>query len=113
MNAKVPETALIYATSPDEPTATSIAKALVSEGLAACVNVIPGMTSVYQWEGAVQTEREFAMIMKAAGPRVKELIERFVALHPYDVPAIVAIPVVAGNDPFVDWVAQQTGQNAR
>ncbi len=97
---------LLYSTAPDEKAADEIATALVAEGAAACVNIVPGMRSVYRWEGKVETANEVMLFVKttaASAGRAGAIIRR---LHPYDVPAITALTVDENrsSDEFCDWV---------
>lgn len=94
--------------APDE--ASSLARALVEEGLCACVNVLPAVRSVYRWEGAIHDEPECTLIIKVAKGGVQALRERLVALHSYDVPEVVvlAVDAEASHGPYVDWVREQT-----
>jgi periplasmic divalent cation tolerance protein len=95
--------------SPDE--SARLGRALVEEGLAACVNVLPGVTSYYTWEGAVQADTEHTLLIKVAADRVAALSDRIRALHSYDVPEIVVLDVdVAASDPaYVAWVREASG----
>ena len=104
------EAKLFYATAPDQATASKIAEILVSERLAACVNVLPGMTSVYEWQGKIEKSREVAMIIKSTEARAKDLLARFIALHPYETPAIVALELdsTGSSSAFLDWIALST-----
>ena len=90
--------------SPDE--APALARALVSEGLAACVNLIPGVTSIYRWERAVHEDAETTMLIKVAAEGVEALSARIRALHSYDTPEIVVLPVdvEASDASYVAWV---------
>jgi periplasmic divalent cation tolerance protein len=97
-------TALVSA--PDTETAESIGRALVDEGLAACVSVIPGMISVYRWEGEVRRDDETLMIAKTTEARAGALRERVVQLHPYDVPEVLVLDVVAGHEAYLRWVRE-------
>ncbi len=91
--------------------ADRIASALVTEGLAACVNAFPGVTSTYRWEGALCREPETALWIKVTAERVGPLTERLRALHPYALPEIVVLPVdVGASDPrYVAWVRASSG----
>lgn len=91
-------------TFPDEEVAARIARALVEEQLAACVNLVPGLRSIYRWQGAVQDDREVLGIAKTTRARVEALRRRVVELHPYQVAEVIALPVVAGHLPYLDWV---------
>lgn len=101
----VPDSPLIaLSTCPDETTAAEIARVLVSEGLAACVNRVPGVRSTYFWDGRLQDDAEVLLIVKTTAERLSELTARLTALHPYEVPELVAMAVQAGNERYLDWV---------
>ena len=99
---------LLYVTAPDAEVAGRLARHVVEAGLAACANVLPEITSVYRWQGAVETARECALIVKTTEARTGEAIACLRAAHPYDVPAIVALPVMAGHPAFLDWVRTES-----
>lgn len=80
----------------------------MAEHLAACVNIVERISSVYFWEGEVKSDVENLMIIKTAPDRVAALRERLVAAHPYDVPEVIALPVVEGHAPYLDWVVAST-----
>ena len=99
---------LVLSTLPDRERALGLARALVEGGIAACVNVLPGCTSIYRWQGAVETADEVPVLIKtrqSAYPRVEQTIRR---LHPYEVPEIVAVPVAAGLPAYLEWVCAET-----
>ena len=106
-----PETAVCVAltTCPDEGTARRIASALVDERLAACVNVIPDLTSVYRWEGVVETASECLLLVKTRRERLEDLRRRLEELHPYDLPELVALPVEGGSSAYLRWVVEESG----
>jgi periplasmic divalent cation tolerance protein len=87
--------------------AARIGKTLVQERLAACVNIIDGMRSLYEWGGSLQDDREVVMIVKTRSGRVAELTEAVKAIHSYDCPCIVELPVSGGNSAFLDWIGKQ------
>jgi periplasmic divalent cation tolerance protein len=91
-------------TCPDEATAKSIAQALVSERLATCVNRLAGATSTYFWDGRLQEAAEILLIIKTTAARQAELASRLKALHPYELPELVILPVTGGNEPYLQWV---------
>jgi periplasmic divalent cation tolerance protein len=95
---------LALSTCPDEDSARRIAAALVAERLAACVNRVPGLQSTYFWDGHLQDEPEILLIIKTTAGRLTALVERLKALHPYELPELVAIPVEGGNERYLDWV---------
>ncbi len=88
--------------------AERLAETLVREKLAACVNVLPGVTSLYRWQGAVQRDSEVLLIVKTRRPLLAQLTARVRALHSYHVPEIVALPIVAGSEPYLHWLAEAT-----
>ncbi len=95
-------------TTPSEEEARNIGKTLVEERLAACVNLLPGMQSIYRWEGRLEEAHETVLIAKTAGGSVKALIARVKALHSYEVPCIICLPIVGGNAEFLEWIQEQT-----
>src|SRR5688572_11867087 len=95
---------LALTTCPDEASAEAIALALVQERLAACVNRISGVHSTYFWDARLQNEAEILLIMKTTAGRLDELRERLSALHPYELPELMAIEVAGGNERYLDWV---------
>ena len=99
----------IFMTAPDGAEAERMGRALVEERLAACANVVPGVVSVYRWEGRVQRDEEALVILKTTGEGVPALKARAVELHPYDVPEFLALPVVDGHQPYLDWVRGEVG----
>lgn len=103
----MPATAVlvVLVTAPSGEVAERIVTAAVEEGLAACGNIVPGLTSIYRWEGAVQREREVLITFKTVRTMVDRLMTRVAELHPYDVPEALALPVEAGLDPYMTWVA--------
>jgi periplasmic divalent cation tolerance protein len=91
-------------TCPSVEIADRIAQALVSERLAACVNQIPGVTSTYLWQDTVQTDAEVLLIIKTTEPGFDALSTRLPTLHPYELPEVIAIPVCAGVENYLDWI---------
>ena len=105
------ELCLVYMTAGSAEEAALISDALVTEHLAACVNLIEGMTSIYRWEGKVQREAETVMIAKTTNGRVAALSERVKEMHSYDCPCIVALPINSGNADFLTWISNQVKLN--
>lgn len=99
----------IYMTAGSKDEARKIGKELVAARLAACVNILDDMNSIYMWQGEIQDDSEVVMIAKTIEDRVPALIEKVKALHSYDCPCIVAIPVSGGNQAFLDWIAAEVG----
>jgi periplasmic divalent cation tolerance protein len=103
------DAALCYVSLGSREDAHTIARTLVEERLAAAVNVLPGMRSVYRWQGALEAADEVLLIAKTTTALVPRLCARVVALHGYDCPAVVAVPVIGGNPDYLAWIAAQTG----
>ncbi len=99
---------MIYITAADREEARRIAETLVSERLAAGVNILDGVNSLYRWKGEIRDEREAVLIAKTTEALVPDLVERVKALHSYECPCIVSLPVAAGNPAFLEWVAAET-----
>lgn len=93
-------------TCPDEKTARSIAASLVQERLATCVNRVPGVASTYFWDGRLQDESEILLIIKTSAGRVAELQGRLKELHPYELPELIVLPVIGGNEGYLQWVRE-------
>lgn len=98
-----------FCTCPDAQVAGDIAEALIGEGHAACANVIPGLTSVYYWEGEVHRDPETLLVMKTSAVAWQRLQDTIQRLHPDDVPEIIAVPVDRGLPAYLEWVGEQTG----
>ncbi len=99
---------LVYITSENKAEAKRIGRALVEERLAACANVIDGMTSIYRWQGKVCEDSEAVLIAKTTATRLPALTERVKVLHGYDCPCVAAVPITGGNSDFIDWISAQT-----
>lgn len=98
----------VYVTVGSREEALAIARAVVERRLAACANVINAATSVYWWQGKVQTDVEAVMVLKSVASRVTELVETIRSLHSYDCPAISVLPIESGNPAYLDWIAAET-----
>lgn len=99
---------LFYITAGGAEEASLIARVLVEERLCACANVIGPVRSFYRWDGKVQDAQEFVIMGKTGADRVAALSERVKALHSYDTPCVVAVPIEGGNQAFLDWVTAST-----
>jgi periplasmic divalent cation tolerance protein len=100
---------VVLVTAPTAERAAELARALVEERLAACGNVVPAIRSIYRWEGKVQDEAEALLVLKTTRARFDALRARVLALHPYEVPEVVALAVDAGSAPYLAWIAAETG----
>ena len=87
--------------------AERIARALVDERLAACVNIVPGAVSIYRWKGNVEQEPEQILMIKTLAERVDALKRRLLELHPYELPEVVVIPIVGGHAAYLEWIEEQ------
>lgn len=103
---------LVYTTFPTLEDAKKAGRVLVERRLAACVNVFPQMTSIYEWEGEVEEDGEIAMIVKTTSLRSEEVLEEIQRQHPYSVPARLVLPVTGGGDDFLKWIGVQCGASA-
>lgn len=99
---------LVLTTLPADADAAAFATALVDAHLAACVNLLPPMESVYRWDGRVQRDPERQLIIKTSRERVATLWQRVRELHPYDVPEYIVLPVVDGNEAYLRWIGEST-----
>lgn len=99
---------VLYITVPNREEGIAIGRALVDENLAACANVIDGLTSIFRWEGQVQEDGEALLIAKTERALIDAASDLVKMEHSYDCPCIVAIPIVGGNQQFIDWIAAET-----
>lgn len=97
---------VVLITAPNEEVGRSLAHTLVEEGLAACVNLVPGLTSIYRWEGKVVEDKEVLLLVKTTTFAFPRLKERVLALHPYTVPEMVALPIAEGHGPYLEWLRE-------
>ena len=101
---------VVFCTCPDETVARQLATGLVEQRLAACVNVLPPIRSIYRWQGSVHDDSESLVMIKTARARYAALERWLHEHHPYDVPEVIAVPVESGLPAYLDWVAQETKQ---
>ena len=93
-------------TVPDKALGEKIAQALVEEQLAACVNLLPGVSSTYRWEGQVETASECLLLIKTDAEHFNTLKQRIKALHSYELPEIIALPIEAGSSEYLKWISE-------
>ena len=98
----------LYVTAGSREDAGTLARALIEARLAACANIIPGVTSVYRWQDAVQEDAECVVVFKTRQDLVPAATEKILAVHPYDCPCVVALPIQGGNPAFLDWIRSET-----
>jgi periplasmic divalent cation tolerance protein len=95
---------IVLCTVPDRDSAEQIATTLVAESLAACVNIVPGLTSVYRWKGAIETEAELLLVIKSSREVFTALRDRITALHSYELPEVIAVPIRDGLPAYLEWI---------
>ena len=105
------ECIFIYVTVETEVEAEKIGRALVEERLAACINIIPGMRSIYRWQGKLEQGNEVVLIAKSQAALFETIVQRVKAMHSAEIPCIVAMPIVQGAADFLDWIGQNVAQN--
>lgn len=101
-------TVVALSTAPSREVAERVASTVVEERLAACANIVPGITSIYRWQGEVQKDVETLIVFKTTERVLAALERRIVELHPYDVPELVSLPVGGGHEPYLAWVRAET-----
>ncbi len=99
---------IVLITTSSDSEAEKIARSLVDEQLAACANIVPGMRSLFFWDGKIQDERETLLICKSRSPLMNKIIGKVKALHSYSVPEIIALPIIAGSPDYLAWVRETT-----
>ncbi len=99
---------VVYVTAPNEDEALKIARAVVGEGLAGCVNIVKGIRSIYVWEGKIEDDTEVLMIIKTDTSLFRRLASRVKELHSYTVPEVIALPVLDGSEDYLAWLKEVT-----
>lgn len=103
-----PEYVIVLTTLPADADGRALGRTLVEERLAACVNLLPPMDSVFRWEGQIEEDREQQLVMKTSHGRLAALWDRIRELHPYEVPEFVVVPILDGNEAYLRWVGEST-----
>jgi periplasmic divalent cation tolerance protein len=103
------ELVMALTTLPGDFDATALAQDLVGSGLAACVNILPGVRSVYTWDGVPQVDQEQQLLIKTTTDQVDALWEELKSRHPYEVPEFLVVPVIDGNEDYLRWVERSIG----
>jgi periplasmic divalent cation tolerance protein len=101
---------VLFCSCANEAEARRIAEALVESRLAACVNLLSGIQSIYRWEGEVETAREVLLLIKSRNERWDELRARITELHSYDTPEIIAVPITAASEKYLNWIGHETSR---
>lgn len=102
---------LVLTNCPDEATANALALAVLEDKLAACVNLLPSIQSVYRWRGAIESAVEIPLLIKSTAANYPALEAKIRELHPYDVPEIIALPITHGLPAYLDWLSAETRQD--
>ncbi|XP_058811545.1 protein CutA homolog isoform X3 [Topomyia yanbarensis] len=97
---------IAYVTTPNENSAKTLARLLVERKLAACVNIIPGIMSIYEWEGKINEDQEQLLMIKTRTSRVNELSKFVRDNHPYSVAEVISVPIENGNPPYLEWLSK-------
>ncbi|MBT8491636.1 MAG: divalent-cation tolerance protein CutA [Deltaproteobacteria bacterium] len=105
----MPKVQVVLCTFPDPEAAAQAARALVSEGLVACANLLPALRSIYRWEGEIKDDPETLAVFKTTESRFADMEARLAQLHPYDVPEILGVDVNGGHEPYLRWVVDCVG----
>lgn len=100
---------VVFITAPDEENSVKIARTLIEEKLAGCVNIVRNIRSIYFWQGKIEDESELLMIVKTKRELFNKLKEKVKSLHPYTVPEIIAMPVIEGSEDYLKWLDEATG----
>jgi len=103
---------VVFTTAPSAEDGRRLARALVESRLVACGTVIPGGVSVYRWRGVVEEQEEVLVVLKTTAERWPDLASALPGLHPYEVPELIALPVVRGHGPYLRWVSDETSEAA-
>lgn len=97
---------VVLVTTPDVGVAEELVRRLVEEGVVACGNILPGITSIYRWKGAVERATEALVVFKTTAAGAARVVERVPEVHPYEVPEVLVLPVDAGHGPYLEWITQ-------
>ncbi len=108
MDPAMPDTLLVYCTCPDEAAGKALATTLVQRGLAGCINVVPGLTSIYKWEGELKEGTEALLLIKTPAAQYPALEAAIRASHPYELPEIIAVSLDAGLPDYLAWLHSTT-----
>jgi periplasmic divalent cation tolerance protein len=102
------EACVAFSTFPSAEKAAEVARTLVEERLCACVNLTPPVRSIYAWKGAIEDDTETLAVIKTSADRFEALAKRIAELHPYEVPEVIALPIVEGHAPYLAWLLDST-----
>lgn len=106
------EYSLILSTCPDQESATRLADELIDSNLAACVNILPGLLSIYKWKGKKESAQECLLLIKTTNDCYARLEQKIRDCHPYELPEIIAVPITAGSPAYLTWIANSVNKNS-
>jgi len=101
---------VVFITVPSREVGETISHALVNNQLAACVNIVPGISSIYQWKGSIESDKELLLVAKSRTPLLDKIIAAVKQHHPYEVPEVIALPIIAGSDDYMAWIDESTSE---
>lgn len=99
---------VVYVTTPDDTTAKMIARKVLEKRLAACINIIPNIFSIYRWKGEIEEDQEALMIIKTRRILFEPLTKTIKELHPYEIPEVIGIPIIEGYNAYLGWISDET-----
>uniref|UniRef100_A0AC34PY65 Divalent-cation tolerance protein CutA n=1 Tax=Panagrolaimus sp. JU765 TaxID=591449 RepID=A0AC34PY65_9BILA len=102
---------VVYVTVPNQEVANKIAKSVVEKKHAACVNIVPGIKSIYQWKGKIEEDNELLLIIKTKTSELERLKADVLKNHPYEVPEFISLPIESGSEPYLKWINEQVGES--
>jgi len=105
---KEPSEIVIFITTTDEQEAQVIAKLLLEKRLIACANVVPKVSSMFWWQGVLESEDECMLILKTKTSLLSEVVEMVKSAHSYDIPEVIALPIIGGNEDYLKWIGDET-----
>ena len=108
-----PTARLVYVTAPSLAEAESLARLAVTQRLAACANILPGMRSLYWWQGRLEQADEVVLLLKTTADKADELVQALASAHSYECPCVVLLPIEGGHRGFLDWIAAETAEPAK
>jgi len=106
-----PAARVVLVTTPDATVAEQLVRTLLDEGIIDCGSIVPGLDSIYRWQGQVERSAEVLLILKTTAAEVARLVARVPELHPYDVPEVLVLPVLAGHPPYLQWLGESVGRD--
>lgn len=112
MSAQTTDCLLVFTNFPNEDIARQIGAVLVENQLAACVNLLGPATSIYSWKGKIETETEIPALIKTTEAAFQQLLAKLTALHPYETPEIIATPIAAGSNAYLNWIRKNVAEES-